>query len=225
MGLFSQKSKITTEDFCSDFYGQFIFSPNIGGVDPWEAMCEASCKTITDIDPTFEQIDFSAYIYELRSIRLEVFATVWGHQVNEKLSLEHSKFTKHYLEEREAADIWESMENYNQAISRATDCGHNSGSRADRVYLTCLNKARMDLFDKGVELGYGPEVVARVGNRVRSDKAWKSGRGNVYLAFELGRQLDFDHEELNEEARLAVIYTIHGFYLGALEAMKKVKII
>lgn len=223
MGLFSSKSKVTTENFCTDFYNQWIFSPEIGDMDPWKVICETSYKMIADIDPIFEQVDFSTFLYELRAIRIEVFATVWGHQVNEKLSLEQSEFTKHYLEEREDGNIWESMGNYNQAIARATMTGFPSGSGRERAHITYMNMTRVNFFDKWVELGYDGEAVARVGNRLGSYKAWRAGKGNVFLAFELTRQLEC--EELDDEARLGMITIIHGFYEGALEAMKKVKII
>ena len=104
-------------------------------------MCETSYKTIAGSDPIFEQVDLPNYIYELRAIRIEVFATACGHKVNEKLSLDQSEFTKHYLEQRGDADIWESMENYNQAIARAIVAGHPSGSKEERAYITFMNQS------------------------------------------------------------------------------------
>ena len=44
MGLFLRKGKVSTEKFCTEFYDQSIFSPDIDGVGPWKVFCETSYK-------------------------------------------------------------------------------------------------------------------------------------------------------------------------------------
>ena len=94
-----------------------------------------------------------------------MLAVALSHRINERLALEQSKFTKQYLEERQDGDIWESMLNYNQAISRAVVGGHRPGSGAERAAIAFTNSMRTSLFDEWLKLGYDPEVVATQSRR------------------------------------------------------------
>ena len=222
MGLFLRKGKVSTEEFCAEFYDQSIFSPNIGGVDPWKSFCETFYKSIAEADPIFGQVDISALISELRALRLEVFGIAWFHHVNNKFAPDQSEFTKSYLEERGLTDIWERMENYNQATARSTAGGYDSNSRSGHGHLVYLNQKRADIFDEWLELGYDPKTVARAANRLGSDTAWKSNRVHVYLSFALTDKLGC---EVNDEARPRILAIIQGFYEGASESIKEVKIV
>lgn len=196
-------------------------------MDPWKVICETSYKMIADIDPIFEQVDFSTFLYELRALRLEVFDIAWWRcfYKKDKILLDQSEFAKRFLEERGDDDIWGAMGNYNQAIARATMGGRKPNSGAERAHVTFMNSMRTSLFERWLKLGYDEMIIARVANRFGSTKAWKSERGHVYLSFELGRQLDFDYEELSKEACSAILFIIQGFYNGSLEAIKKVRIV
>ena len=218
------KKRNNTEDFCTEFYNQAIFA-EIAGVDPWETYCEVSYKQIVEADPAFEQVDFSAYVYELRALRLEVFCIAWWccFYNKDKILLDQSEFTKCFLEERGDADIWESIGNYNHAIARAVTGNHKPNDEAARrAHLNMLNMMRTSLFDRYLELGYDSMIIALVANRFGSTKAWKSKRGHVYLSFELTKQLEY---EIKEEARSAILFIIQGFYDGSLEDIKKIKIV
>lgn len=187
MGLFSRKQKINVNEFCKNFYDQWIFSNNMGGLDPWNACCETVYKKIADIDSRFSQADFSIFCDELRAVRIEVFAIALSHRIGEKLILKQSEFTKLYLEELQDGNIWQTLLGYNQAISRAV-VGGAAGVREERAKIAFWNTMRANLFDEWIKLGHNEEAVARVANRVGSTKSWwKSGRGYVYLAFELSR--------------------------------------
>lgn len=221
MGLFSRKRKISTIEFCTEFYNQSIFSPDIGGMDPWKTFCETFYKSIAEVDPAFGKVDISALISELRALRLEVFGIAWLHHVNDKFAPGQSEFTKHYLEENRIADIWESMENYNQATARSTTGAHDPNSRIGRGNLVYLNQRRVELFDEWSKLGYDPKAVARMANRLGSDTAWKTNRVHVYLSFALTDQLKC---EVNDEARPRILAIIQGFYEGSSESIKEVKI-
>jgi len=222
MGLFSRKRKVSTEEFCTEFYDKSIFSPDLDGVDPWEVFCETSYKSIAEADPTFGQVDISALISELRALRLEVFGIAWLHHVNDKFAPDQSEFTKLYLEKHGLADIWESMENYNQATARSAKGGNDPNSRRGRGYITYLNQFRLILFEKWVKLGYDPKAVARASNRLGSETPWKSTRVHTYLAFALTDKLDC---KVNDEAIFRISAIIQGFYEGASESIKEVKIV
>ena len=114
------------------------------------------------------------------------------------------------------------MENYNQATARSTTGGHDPNSRKGRDYITFVNQMRVELFDNWVKLGYDPKAVARASNRLGSETPWKSKRVHTYLAFALTDKLDC---EVNDEAMFRISAFIQGFYAGASEAIKEVKIV
>lgn len=222
MGFFSRKRKVSTEEFCTEFYDQSVFSPDIGGVDPWKTFCETSYRSISEVDSTFRQVNLSAFTSELRSLRLEVFGISWLHHVKDKFAPVQSEFTKRYLEEHGVSDIWESMENYNQATARSTTGGDNPTNRLGRGHIVFLNQMRVEIFEKWIKLGYDPKAIARVVNRLGSGTAWKSKRVHTYLAFALTDKLDC---EVNDEAIFRISAIIQGFYDGASESIKEVKIV
>lgn len=222
MGLFLRKGKVSTGKFCTEFYDQSIFSPDIDGVDPWKVFCETSYKSIVEADSTFRQANFSAFTSELQTLRLEVFGIAWLHCVKDKFAPGQSEFTKLYLKEHGLADIWESMENYNQATARSTTGGHDPNSRKGRGYITYVNQFRLILSEKWVKLGYDPKAVARASNRLGSETPWKSTRVHTYLAFALTDKLDC---KMNDEAIFRISAIIQGFYEGASESIKEVKIV
>lgn len=222
MGLFLKKRRVSTEEFCIEFYDQSILSPDIGGMDPWKVFCETSYRSIVEVDSTFGQVVLSVFISELRALRLEVFGIAWLHHVKDKFAPGQSEFTKRYLEQHGIADIWESMEVYNKATARSTTSGHDPNSRTGLGYLTFINQFRMILFEKWVKLGYDPKAVGRAANRLGSDTKWKSKSVHVYLSFALTDQLEC---EVNDEARSRILAIIQGFYDEASESIKEVKIV
>ena len=222
MGLFSRKRKVSTEEFCTEFYDQSIFLSDIGGFDPWVTVCKTSHKSIAEVDPTFEQVDLSAFTFELRALRLEVFGIAWFHCVKDKFVPDQSEFTKCYLEEHGFADIWESMEDYNQATARSTVGGHDTNSRSGCASVVYLNQMRVSLFESWMKLGYDLKAVARASNRLGSEISWKSKRVHTYLAFALTDKLGC---EVNDEARFRILAIIQGFYAGSSESIKEVKVI
>jgi len=50
MGFFSNKRKISTDDFCREFYDQYIFASELHGRDMWQTLCEKYYQTIADTD-------------------------------------------------------------------------------------------------------------------------------------------------------------------------------
>ncbi len=221
MGIFSRKRKVLIGEFCREFYDKAIFAPKIAGSDPWKLFCESCYKFIKEDDHTFGQVDLSSFTLELLAIRLEVFGVAWLHHVNDKFAPRQSEFTKSYLEELEHTDIWKSMGNYNQAIARSTTGDLDPNSKSDRAYNTFLNSLRVDFFNKW-SVGYDSEAVARAANRLESFRRWKSMGVHSYLSIALTDQLLC---EVNDEAIYRITVIIQGFYNGAWESIKEVKII
>jgi hypothetical protein len=221
MGLFSSKREVSTEEFCRDYYDNSIFEADLRGLDPWEAFCQSSYKMILEADPQFQTVDFSAFASELRALRLEVFSTAWLHSFKDRFAPYQSEFTKQYLENHSISEVWEQMGDYNQAVARSTAGNFDPNSRSGRAALATMDKARADKFEHWINMGYDPDTVARVANRTDSDYAVKSSRLYVYLSFALTDRLNCD---VNEEARGRLISIIRGFYEGAKESLKEVKI-
>jgi hypothetical protein len=118
--------------------------------------------------------------------------------------------------------LWELMETYNQATARSTTHGADPESRSGRARLTFLNQMRASLFDEWIAKGFDGGAVARAANRMGSEIPWKARSTHTYLSFALTDQLDV---EINEDARLSIFSIIKGFYDGAKESIKEVKII
>jgi len=222
VGLFLQKRKVSTEEFCTEFYEQSIFSPEISGVDVWRIFCETSYKTIAEADSRFEQVAISPFTSELQALYLEVFGIAWVHCLKDRFAPEQSEFTKHYLEERGFAEIWEAMANYNQATAQSAEVGLDAKTRRGRARLVGINVLRTGLFDRWVALGYDPESVARAANRFGSHTASKSRWTKACLSLALTNRLEC---EVNTEAHLRIQGITHGFYAGASEAIKEVSIV
>lgn len=222
VGLFSQKPRVSIKEFCKGFYDEFIFPPNIGEVNPWEAFGEMSYKMVLGADPTFKTVSLSSFTAELRTLRLEVFGIAWFHNVKDKHAPAQSEFTKHYLEEHGFTDIWESLEDYNKAVARSTTGGHDPDTRLGRASIVFLNQMRSALFDEWVQTVSDPKNAARAANRIGSHVSWKSMRAHSYLSFALTDRMQC---EVNEEARTRIVAIIQGLYDGASEAIKAVKII
>lgn len=221
MGLFSRKPKTTTDAFCSQFYDSFVFAPAIAGIDPWAAFCETNRNMIGEHDSAFLSVDLDRLMAELRTLRLEVFGIAWLHHVKDTFAPVQSDFTMRNLHDRGASDLWDGMETYNQATARSTSGGYDPKSATGRSYLTFLSQMRTSLFDSWVEQGFDPKVAARAANRLGSDVPWKANRTHTYLSFTLTDRLAV---EIKEEARVAILAVIDGFYGGAKEAIQEVRI-
>jgi hypothetical protein len=220
MGIFSSKQKISTEDFCRNFYEQFVFAPELRGVTLWNVMCETDYKLIADADPHFRKVDIDDWKLEMQALYLEVVALAWLHNLKDKFAPIQSDFTKHYLEEKGVDDVWQLMGDYNQAIARASASGYNPNHRIGRAGITMLNLTRVSLAKEWNQLGYSLDAIGRAANRFGSQAVWRAVLTS--LSFTLTKRLEY---EANDEARLIIIAIIQGFYDGASEAIKGVKIV
>ncbi len=221
MELFTKKPQVTTEDFCEKFYDDFIFSSKIGEADPWDMYCKVSHEQISEFDPSFNTVDLSSFRDELLALRLEVFGVVWFIHMKIDLSPIHSEFTRQYLLNENLADLWDSMEVYNQAVAKSATGGWDSNTRSGRYKITFNNSMRAQMFDKWMTVVSNKDA-ARAANRIGCKKAWKSKKVHIYLFFALTDQLQC---EVNDEARKVIMSIIKGFFDGISDELKKVKII
>jgi len=235
MSFFSRKQEMKLEDFCRDFYEKNLLDGTMRGIDINETFYKGFKELIVEVFPEFSKIEFSKLKEEFTVLRFELFALAWQHSFSEDVSIVQSIFTARFLFENNNQDIWDRMQRYNLATATAVKT-FNCKSEMDT---TLLYKDRADLFDKYINKakrdGVNTEeekymnAVARVGNRIKSKKAWEGGVVSYNLSFTLLRNLGFIDDKIVEA--LGVEETLHrlisitkGFYNGAKESWDKVKI-
>ncbi len=225
MSLFRKKQEVNLEDFCRDFYEKYILNPMIGSIDAGTAASDSAKNLVAEVDQNFANVDSKTFAAEVVILRFELFALAWLHEFGDRLAVVQSDFTKDYLHEKKREDIWDDMESYNQAIARSSTLGRTTEKMADRVYLDVVNRKRMDLFGKFCEEGYDPTSIARPLNRLFTEDAWKRKVTVGLLMFALCDRLGLGSDfEPNEEAQFRFIVIINGFYDGARESLKNIKI-
>lgn len=238
MGFFTTKKEVKLEYFCRDFYEKNILSGIVNGVDVNEIYYKEFIKFIEEVFPEFSKFEFSRLKEEFTIIRFELFALAWQNSFSEDLSIAQSIFTLHFLKEKNQQDIWERMGEYNSAISsgikQAIGSTQSSSQILDmgrfKIFKKYMDKAEKEGVNTKEEL-YG-NAIARVGNRIKSNKAWNDGRGMVpyHLFFKLLRILGYSDAERikiseNPEVPIRIMRVIQGFYDGAKESWKDIEII
>lgn len=219
MGIFSRKQKVRLDEFCRDFFDRNIFEPILDFGRSYE---KTVIDLVSEVDSTFVAVDCDKFHIEMVLIRLEVFGLAWLHQFHDEHSAAQSAYTKTYLEEKGRADIWDALLPYNQAISYSAKLDYTTETKGGRFYLTALNKARFDFFQKWNCKGFDDDAVGRAANRIAPREAWDKGRTAGYIMYTLCDHLDC---KLNKDGEFRLMATIRGLYDGACEAMKQVKII
>lgn len=225
MSSFSKEQEVSLEDFCRNFYEKKVLNPVIGGVDVGATYFDAVRKTVVEADQKFTDISSQKLATEIIPLRFELFALAWLHQFGDKSAVAQSVFTKHYLQEKKRDDIWDASESYNQAIARSGTLGKTAEAVSGRTHLGFITKMRVDLFSPFYEQGHDPKCVARVLNRLFSDKTWQKGITPGLLMFALCDRLGFESNfEPNKEAQFRLTAVIRGLYDGARQSLEKIKI-
>ena len=106
-------------------------------------------------------------------------------------------------------------------ISKAAAYEFDSNTMEGKIAKLRIDKMRMDEFEKWVTAGFDAECVARVANRLGSEKSWKDNITPQLIAWKLSERLGC---EQTEEGQFGLSATICGFYEGARGAMTEVKI-
>ncbi len=222
MGLFHRKPRLSTQQFCEDFYSNYVFAPSIADSNPWLILCDSIHQQLLQADPVFSSVDLSCPPDQLLALRLEVIGIAWMLHVKDSLSPRQSECTRVYLSRHNRDDLWDMMDPYNKATAESTVLGSDPSTRIGRGHITFLNSMRAQLFDDWVATVSNPKDAARAANRFGCNVPWKSKRTHTYLSFALTDQLQC---EINEKARLAIMAIIQGFYDGTYEKLSKVKIV
>lgn len=222
MGLFDRKPKVSVQQWCNEFYSNSVFAPLIGGADPWELFCSSVRDQVEQGDSTVSRVAGQMLSDQMLALRLEVIGIAWMIRVKDDFSPKQSQCTQEYLAAHNQDHYWEMMEPYNQAVAKATVGGSGGSTAAGRAHITFMNSMRAQLFDEWSATVSNPKHAARAANRVGSDVPWKSQKTHVYLSFALTDQLQC---EVNEKSRRSLMAVIQGFFDGASEELKKVKIV
>lgn len=221
MGLFSSKPKMSVRDWCENFYSNAIFA-NIRNVDPWQVFCDLAYEQIVQADNSFSQVQSSIFASQLLALRLEVTGIAWFIHENENFSPLHNELTRKYLQLHDYGELWDIMAIYNEAVARSAAGGIDTSSRQGSAKIASINLKRIEHFKKWSGSVSEPKDAARAANRIECQTGWKTGRTPVYLSFALTNQLDCD---VNQEAREVVLSLINGFFDGASQELRSVKIV
>jgi len=217
MSLFFQKSKVSLDKFCQEFYDNTILNQVAENVDINSVLPEYVKKKIADADDVFANIDLQKFTDEIVILRFELFALSWLHKFGDRLAVAQSIFTKEYLHDKKRDDIWDAMEHYNQAIAHSFTA------------TPFIIRMRMDLYDDYCKKGYDSKCVARVLNRMFSEKAWENMNIGYFLILALCHRFSLgsgsNYLGPNEKAQLELQVFIRGLYDGAKQSWEKVKII
>lgn len=211
MSLFKRKEEVYLREFVTNFYNDNIFNAYINEIDFIEGFCKVIQKNIIEVDSLFEKINLAELRFEIILLRIELFSLAFIHRFGEKLSLEQTVLTRNLLlTENEL--IWKELESYNYSIAQSSYVKSTS---------VILDKRRMDLFDKYYAEGFQETCIARMINRLFTEKSWKQNITPFYLVNTFCERLNC---KLNEEAQFRLRATIFGLYKGASESMENIKI-
>lgn len=222
MGFFTRKQEVNLESFCRAYYDQHILTeePNTQ-----TTYCETIKHSITEIDPTFSNVDSSQFTAEMIAIRFELFALAWFHEFGDRLAINQSTFTKRYLQEKNMGIIWDNSEPYNQTISRSSTYGLDPTTPMGRAIIGTHDTALTNLFDKYHKQGIEPDCVVRAVSRESTDIVWKSGNTAKLLVCTLCDRLGLGSNEPNSEAQFRLVAVIQGFYNEVLEVLETIKVV
>ena len=222
MGLFTKKPQITTEEFCSEFYNKYVFSPPIVDRDTWEIYCESVHEQLLNEYPGFSVVDKSDFANQLRALYLEVIGIAWAIHFEDDITPNQSKCTRLYLLEHNNDYLWEMMEPYNQATAKSVVGGSDSRTSDGLMHITSVNNQRFKLFENYIKDGVDEVNSARTANRFDCKRAWQEKRIHIYLSFAFTDQLKC---EINDNCRFAIMAIIKGFYDGFRHKLKEVNIV
>lgn len=221
MGLFSNKPRVSIDEFCHQFYDQYIFNGEIAGVDVtgtyWAAILRnESFKEVSETErPRFHQ--------EMTALYFEVFALAWAHHHNyrDKMLIPQAVLTKEYLLERQEESLWEAIREYARTGAHAAGAVLKGGDRALRAKLVFQNSFRMDLANEWLEKGIDPEAVGYAINSLFTDEAWSNEVGAIMLADAVLERMNWSS---TDERRFQLGAVAKGLYQGVRNELKTVRI-
>ncbi len=217
MGLFSRKPQVRLETFCTNFFNESILSrPDL--VKTYAGVVKSS---VLAKSPSFGSVSDDLFLREMMVLRFETFALAILHQCGEKVAQHESRFTKHFLEQRDRGDFWKDMLEYNKAVSDATYSEFDPRTSWGELKQLKIAHSRLDACTPWLAAGFEMETIARVGNRSHSEKSWKLVVGGYHLAMRLTERLGCN---ISDEGLFVLAASIHGMYRGAKDAINEVRI-
>lgn len=226
MSIFSRKTTVNVEEFCRDFYDNYIFNPTLKGIYYDVDIYEVIDYELNKIDPLFAFVDKQMLIDELIAVRLELFALAWMHKfVSDKINIVQSVFTKQYLENKGRKDIWVKMQPYSNMIYSATLHWITSLGKANSIFShhTLKSMEYMNInFAKKLGFDTEDDSILRLNLRSLSGQAWEKRLTLSGIAGTFCKQLEINRNEVNKNTGpyLATLFT--NFYNEAKQSLGKV---
>lgn len=221
MSFFNRKPTVRLDDYCRDFYNNYILNPVIADIDSNSIYFDTVRKSVVEVAASFADVGPELFAAEMTALRFELFGLAWLHRLGDKQTAAQSTFTKTYLEGIGRSDIWQGMEPYNEAIANSSTLGKKPDSPSGRRRVVFLDSMRSGLFELWYKQGFDPKCVARAANRFGTEAAWKRGLTPRYLTLTLCDRLACD---LNQDGCGRLVMTIMGLYNGTKQALNEVKI-
>lgn len=219
MGLFSRKSRTNADEFSREFYDKFVFG-SVRGMDIEASYAEVVRTNISKLDSSFAAVRLENLTKELRAVHMEMTGTAWTHASTWEVASEVSKFTKQYLTDLDRLDLWDAMGAYNQIVSQSATKGEDERLRA------VIAKQRVDLFDdltnKELDREWAGDAIARVANRIGSERSRKTGKMQAFVGIRMMSRLGLEGSDQIVDGLAAVS---HGFYQGSTQALDKVELV
>jgi len=180
MRLLRRRPKQGIGDFCRVFYDQ-IFQPITNSAASDASLWKSAFDSIGQDDQSLAGIDRDTFYQEMTALRIELFGLALTHLLKDKkYSLREIAFTKKYLEEKGQLQLWDTMLEYNQTISRI------GGETAKAISLL---EIRANLFKKWTQAGEDQECAVRVANRTGTEVAWDKQITLKHLTNKFGDRL------------------------------------
>jgi hypothetical protein len=219
MGLFSRKSRTNADEFSREFFDKFVFG-SVRGMDLEASYAEVIRTDISKLDSSFAAVRLENLTEELRAVHLEMTNAAWTHASKWEVASEVSKFTKQYLTDLDRLDLWDAMGSYNQMVAQSATKGEDEHLQA------VIKKQRFDLFndlvDKELDREWAGDAIARVANRLGSERSRKTGKMQGFVGIRMMSRLGLEGSEQIVDSLAAVS---HGFYQGSTQALNKVELV
>jgi len=216
MDLFSSKRSIVALDWWKEFD-----SSSISAIS--ESFFDSYINVTLNTLENHESINKSLYKKELLSVRYELICLAHQHLSKDEQTLSLENGLKSYCINNQMENVYDGMAKYNGFIANVASKWVNpDGTDNGEVKMQLLNMKRMDFFNKYASTSTDLQLlklVARIGNRLQTFDATK----NNFLFLSLANFL-MKHTEVDKINGNKVAGVLFGFYSGASQALKKVKI-
>jgi hypothetical protein len=242
MPLFSSKPKLCIEDCCSQFYDNYLShaesdydydNDDLNTDDIW-LFYNYIKKPILEVAPSFSLVDEINFKDEIDAIRTETFALAWAERFKkEQYTYPQSSYTYKFLSDKEKANIWNTMEEYNQIIAESAVMnaqGEKFSGAVGRAIITQVSSMRVSLFKDWYKNKPRDEIqdkcIVRAINRFGANIRREDCLVTKLLANKLIERLESSTNglTLNSEAFFRLSATVFGFCKGAEDYLKAVDI-